>query len=420
MGRSATLCRSARPHTPRGDRRCTRSWLVSAVELRLGKISASLTQDLVGLTELAVLSLQGLELGGHVRGQARLAPAVSLGPANPLMQRLRRAADLRGNRSHRRPPRGMILLVLENQPNRKRAHFRRKSVRCLACHRSTFSRLGASGKPGAGQPSREASLQAIHPDDRERVRQEARQAVYDKRDYKLEFRTLSPAGTIKHIESTAHPKFSASGELVEVVSTIIDVTERKQAEGAAMLSAEALRRSEAYLAEAERLSHTGSWALNLKDERTIVYWSEESYRIYGLDPLQGLPARDRIWEQVHLDDRSKLHEEIQEAERQKKSLLRGRVQNLVARWHTQVPGGNPSYHFLPGRRASRGYGYTCRCDGAQARTGGAREAAPVGVRSRPHEPLEHDGRIGRFARSRNHPANRRRTQQRSRRSQFSG
>src|ERR1700733_13463891 len=149
MGRSATLCRSARPHTPRGDRRCTRSWLVSAVELRLGKISASLTQDLVGLTELAVLSLQGLELGGHVRGQARLAPAVSLGPANPLMQRLRRAADLRGNRSHRRPPRGMILLVLENQPNRKRAHFRRKSVRCLACHRSTFSRLGASGKPGA-------------------------------------------------------------------------------------------------------------------------------------------------------------------------------------------------------------------------------------------------------------------------------
>src|SRR6202035_5334391 len=126
-----------------------RSWLVSAVELRLGKISASLTQDLVGLTEPAVLSLQGLELGGHVRGQARLAPAVSLGPANPLMQRLRRAADLRGNRSHRRPPRGMILLVLENQPNRARAHFRRKSVRCLACHRSTFSRLGASGKPGA-------------------------------------------------------------------------------------------------------------------------------------------------------------------------------------------------------------------------------------------------------------------------------
>src|SRR6202035_4146480 len=138
-----------------------RSWLVSAVELRLGKISASLTQDLVGLTEPAVLSLQGLELGGHVRGQARLAPAVSLGPANPLMQRLRRAADLRGNRSHRRPPRGMILLVLENQPNRARAHFGRKSVRCLACHRSTFSRLGASGKFGAVHPVGQAGIESL-------------------------------------------------------------------------------------------------------------------------------------------------------------------------------------------------------------------------------------------------------------------
>src|ERR1700733_11331610 len=84
MGRSATLCRSARPHTPRGDRRCTRSWLVSAVELRLGKISAILTQDLVGLTEPAVLSLQGLELGGHVRGQARACARCLARPCQPI------------------------------------------------------------------------------------------------------------------------------------------------------------------------------------------------------------------------------------------------------------------------------------------------------------------------------------------------
>jgi hypothetical protein len=53
-----------------------------------------------------------------------------------------------------------------------------------------------------------------------------------------------------------------------------------------------LRRSEAYLAEAEKLSHTGTWAVSLKGERTIVYWSQESYRIYGLDPRQPLPTRD--------------------------------------------------------------------------------------------------------------------------------
>jgi PAS domain S-box-containing protein len=175
--------------------------------------------------------------------------------------------------------------------------------------------------PREGLPSRKAAQERIHPDDRERAREEARQAVGQKIDYKLEYRILLPDGTIKYIESTAHPKFSASGELVEVVSTIIDVTERKRAEGAARQGAEALRRSEAYLAEAERLSHTGSWAVNLKGERTIVYWSEESYRIYGLDPLQGLPTRDRVWQQVHPDDRTRLYEEIQEAVRQKRDYV---------------------------------------------------------------------------------------------------
>ena len=86
------------------------------------KISASLAQDLVGLTELAVLPLQRLELGGHVRGQARLAPAVSLGLANPLMQRLRSAADLAGNRDQRCPTRRMLMLVIQNHPHRAGSH----------------------------------------------------------------------------------------------------------------------------------------------------------------------------------------------------------------------------------------------------------------------------------------------------------
>jgi PAS domain S-box-containing protein len=92
--------------------------------------------------------------------------------------------------------------------------------------------------PREGLPSREAALERIHPDDRGRAREEARKAVEQKQDYKLEYRVLLPDGTIKYIEADAHPKFSASGELVEVISTIIDVTERKRAE-------QALRESEA-------------------------------------------------------------------------------------------------------------------------------------------------------------------------------
>jgi PAS domain S-box-containing protein len=99
--------------------------------------------------------------------------------------------------------------------------------------------------PRNGLPSREAALQAIHPDDRERTQEEARRGVRQKRDYMHEFRFLLLDGTIKYIEGVARPKFSASGELVEVVSTIIDVTERKRAE-------QALWESEARLAETQR------------------------------------------------------------------------------------------------------------------------------------------------------------------------
>ena len=74
------------------------------------------------------------------------------------------------------------------------------------------------------------------------------------------------------------------------------ITERKRAE-------EALRRSEAYLAEAQRLSHTGTWVYNATG---LLYWSDESYRIWGLDPLQGLPIRETVWQRIHPDDRDRV------------------------------------------------------------------------------------------------------------------
>jgi len=79
---------------------------------------------------------------------------------------------------------------------------------------------------------------------------------------------------------------------------------------------EALRRSEAYLAESQKLSHTGTWAFN---PTMTLYWSEENYRIWGFDPLQGLPSRETVWLRIHPGDRDRVLEEIREALRQNKS-----------------------------------------------------------------------------------------------------
>ena len=103
-----------------------------------------------------------------------------------------------------------------------------------------------------------------------------------------------------------------------------------------------IRRSEANLAEAQRLSHTGSWAINPAMTK-ILYWSEECYRIWGFDPLQGLPNRETVWRRIHPDDRDRMYEETQEALLQKRDykvdfrivLPDGTVKYLEAIGHHQ-------------------------------------------------------------------------------------
>jgi PAS domain S-box-containing protein len=92
--------------------------------------------------------------------------------------------------------------------------------------------------PAQGVPSRKAVLQRIHPDDRDRLNAEVERALSEKKRYSTAYKIVLPDGTVKHLESIGQPVFSTNGELVEVVATQIDVTERKCAE-------EALRESEA-------------------------------------------------------------------------------------------------------------------------------------------------------------------------------
>jgi PAS domain S-box-containing protein len=92
--------------------------------------------------------------------------------------------------------------------------------------------------PAQGVPNRKAVIQRIHPDDRNRLNAEVERALDEKRRYSAAYRIVLPDGTVKHLESIGQPVFSTNGELVEVVATQIDVTERKRVE-------QALRESEA-------------------------------------------------------------------------------------------------------------------------------------------------------------------------------
>jgi PAS domain S-box-containing protein len=116
--------------------------------------------------------------------------------------------------------------------------------------------------PAQGLPNRETVWRKIHPGDRGRVLDEAAEALHQKRDCSIDFRIVLPDGTIKHVEAIGHPVFSASGSLVEVIGTHIDVTERKRAQE----QRERLRELESDLAHMNRLGIVGEQAASLSHE----------------------------------------------------------------------------------------------------------------------------------------------------------
>jgi len=156
-----------------------------------------------------------------------------------------------------------------------------------------------------GLPRFETFLQRLHPDDQAKVREISAAAGRDKVDYETDYRIVHPGGEVRDIHVVAHPVFNPSGDLFEYVGTVMDVTERKRAE-------EKLRQSEAYLAEAQKLTHTGSWAWDVA-ERRALHLSEEWYRIYGFDPEEGMLTWKKREERIHPDDRAAQRQAIERA-----------------------------------------------------------------------------------------------------------
>jgi PAS domain S-box-containing protein len=151
-------------------------------------------------------------------------------------------------------------------------------------------------------------VQRAHPDDRAAVQQTIDLASIDGKDFDHEYRLLMPDGSVKYVHAVARAERDASGS-IEFVGAVTDVTAAKEAE-------RKLRRSEAYLAEAQRLSHTSSWAWDAR-RREFVYRSPEAYRMLGLDPEKDAVSQQPLWDRVHSEDRNRVIEMVWQAVREK-------------------------------------------------------------------------------------------------------
>jgi transcriptional regulator with GAF, ATPase, and Fis domain len=144
----------------------------------------------------------------------------------------------------------------------------------------------------------------IHPDDRQFMAQLIKRMVAEHEGCDVKKRIVRPNGEVRYIRCVGIPV--ADGEILkEIVGTAMDVTEQE-------LLTQELQRRQAYLAEAQKLSHTGSFGW--KPLSGEICWSDETFRIFQLDP-ETRPTLDLILRYIYPEDVSAVQEIIEQATR---------------------------------------------------------------------------------------------------------
>jgi len=147
--------------------------------------------------------------------------------------------------------------------------------------------------PKNGAPTVEEYLALVHPQDRTFIAESIKLMLEEHRGFDQIERIVRPDGQLRYLRAVAVPVVE-QGDFKGFIGTTMDVTEQE-------LLTQELRRERAYLAEAQSLTHIGSWAANFHTGRSY-HRSDEVYRLHGFEPTQGPSELASFWETVHPED----------------------------------------------------------------------------------------------------------------------
>lgn len=138
-------------------------------------------------------------------------------------------------------------------------------------------------------------LPLVHPDDRAATIERWAAALRDGSEYKIDYRLRhGQTGQWRWHRGHAMPMRDAEGRILRWYGTCTDIDAQKRVE-------EELRESEQRLKRAQEIAHLGSWELDLLSNR--LTWSDEVYRIFGLQPQEFAATYEAFLEAVHPEDR---------------------------------------------------------------------------------------------------------------------
>jgi PAS domain S-box-containing protein len=144
-------------------------------------------------------------------------------------------------------------------------------------------------------------ISRIHPEDLESWIASVNEAVENICLWHYEGRLVKPDGEIRWWQGDSLPTRSENGDIV-FCGVLFDITDRKVAETA-------IRASQRQLQEAQRLAHVGNWEFN--PATGTVTWSEELFRIYGLEPAATAPSVQQQISWFHPEDVELWHSQVQ-------------------------------------------------------------------------------------------------------------
>lgn len=144
----------------------------------------------------------------------------------------------------------------------------------------------------------------VHPSDREFAASEVHLAINGEKDYEPEFRIVLPDGRIRYLKAYGLVQRDNENEPQRLIGINFDITDRKLAE-------EHLLKSDTHLKTAQRIGKLGSWEFEVNTGK--LTWSDEVFRIYGLEPSANPPDYEQLRLFIHPEDWQNFDQTVQAA-----------------------------------------------------------------------------------------------------------
>jgi PAS domain S-box-containing protein len=160
------------------------------------------------------------------------------------------------------------------------------------------------GVPPDGKITLQTFIDALHPDDRDRVMRHWRRCVENALPYSIDLRAVRPDGNIRWIDARGKGYYDESGKPLCMVGVVFDITDRKRTE-------QQLARANERLHLAIEAGSVGGWDFDVKSGTNV--WFGQAHAQLGMAPEEIAGLHEKFWVRVHTDDREPLESALQTA-----------------------------------------------------------------------------------------------------------